>query len=87
MTIWNRLYIDFNVCTQFCRIRDCDGANLSENPIHLRYPQNILILRLYEQFSRNDSAMAPDGLTEKNSDLYSMNILYNILKYVIWRFL
>ena len=28
--------------------------------IHFKYWKNILILRLYEQFSRNDSAMAPE---------------------------
>ena len=30
------------------------------NDQSLRYRQNILIARLYEQFSRNDSAMAPE---------------------------
>ena len=34
-------------------------GNLSKTPIHFRYRQNILISRLYEQFSRNDSAKAP----------------------------
>ena len=28
--------------------------------IHFKYRKNILISRLYEQFSRNDSAMAPE---------------------------
>ena len=28
--------------------------------IHFKYWKTILILRLYEQFSRNDSAMAPE---------------------------
>ena len=28
--------------------------------IHFKYWKNILISRLYEQFSRNDSAMAPE---------------------------
>ena len=32
--------------------------NLSDSPIHFRYRQNILILRLYEQFLQNNSAMA-----------------------------
>ena len=35
-------------------------GNLSKSPIHFRYRQNILISRLYEQFSRNDCAMAPE---------------------------
>ena len=35
-------------------------GNLSKNPIHFRYQQNILISRLYERFSRNDSAMSPE---------------------------
>ena len=35
-------------------------GNLSKSPIHFRYRQNILISRLYEQFSRNDSAKAPE---------------------------
>ena len=50
--------------------------------IHFRYWKNILISRLYEQYSRNDSAMAP----EKNSNFQNMNILYIALKHVIWRF-
>ena len=28
--------------------------------IHFKFWKNILISRLYEQFSRNDSAMAPE---------------------------
>ena len=28
--------------------------------IHFKYWKNILISRFYEQFSRNDSAMAPE---------------------------
>ena len=39
-------------------------GDLSKSPIHFRYGQNILISRLYEQFLRNDSVMAP----EKNSN-------------------
>ena len=35
-------------------------GNLSKSPIHFRYRQNFLISRLYKQFSRNDSAMAPE---------------------------
>ena len=35
-------------------------GNLLKSPIHFRYRQNILISRLYEQFSQNDSAMAPE---------------------------
>ena len=32
------------------------------------FSKNILISRLYEQFSRNDSAKAPEWLSEKISD-------------------
>ena len=39
-------------------------GNLSKSPIHFRYRQNILISRLCEQFSRNDSAIS----SEKNSN-------------------
>ena len=35
-------------------------GNLSKSPIHFRYQQNILISRLYEQSSRNDSAVAQE---------------------------
>ena len=37
-------------------------GNLSKSPIHFRYRQNVLISRLHEQFSRNDSAKAPQWL-------------------------
>ena len=50
--------------------------------IHFKYWKNILISRLYEQFSRNDSAMAP----EKISNFWNMNVLYIALKHVICRF-
>ena len=46
--------------------------------VHLKYWKNSLISRLYEQFSRNDSAMAP----EKNFKL----LKYKALKHVIWGF-
>ena len=48
-------------------------GNLSKRPIHFRYRQNILISRLYEQFSRNDSAMAP----EKFQTLKNEHIMYH----------
>ena len=35
-------------------------GNLSKSPIHFRYRQNILFSGIYEQFSLNDSAMAPE---------------------------
>ena len=42
--------------------------------IHFKYWKNILILRLYELFSGNDSAMAP----EKNFTLLkSEHIIYS----------
>ena len=49
--------------------------DLSKSPIQFRYRQNILISRLYEQFSRN----AP----KKISNFKNM---YLTLKHVIWRF-
>ena len=57
-------------------------GNLSKSPIHLTYLENILISRPYEKFSRNDSAKAP----EKISNFKNMNILYIILKHMILRF-
>ena len=49
-------------------------GNLSKSPIHFRYRQNILILRLYEEFSRNDFTMAP----EKNFKLLKYeHIIYH----------
>ena len=48
--------------------------NLSKSPIHFRYRQKILISRVYEQFSRNESAMAP----EKNFKLLKYeHIIYS----------
>ena len=35
--------------------------------IHFKYQKNILISRLYEQFSRNDSTKAPQCLQRKTS--------------------
>ena len=43
--------------------------------IHFKYQENILISQLYEQFSRNDSAMAP----EKNFKLLIYkHIIYSV---------
>ena len=43
--------------------------------IHFKYWKNILISRLYEQFSRNDSAKAP----EKNFKLKKYEqIIYSV---------
>ena len=43
--------------------------------IHFKYWKNILISRLYEQFSRNDSAKAP----EKNFKLNNYeHIIYSV---------
>ena len=51
--------------------------------IHFKYWENILISQLYEQFSRNDFAMAP----EKNFKLLkNEHSIYIALKHVIWRF-
>ena len=35
--------------------------------------------------SRNGSAMAPEQLFEKISNFKNMNVLYTILKHVVWR--
>ena len=43
-------------------------GNLSKSPIHFRYRQNHLISRLYEQFSRDDFAKAPQWLQKKTSN-------------------
>ena len=56
-------------------------GNLTVSRIHFKYWKNILILRFYEQFSRNGSAMA----VQKNFKLIKYEI-YIILKHVVWRF-
>ena len=43
-----------------------------------------MISRLYEKFSRNDSAMAPEWLSEKNFKLFKYEHIS--LKDVTWRF-
>ena len=42
-------------------------GNLTASRIHFKYWENILILRLYEQFLQNDFAMTPEWLSEKFS--------------------
>ena len=54
--------------------------NLSESPNHQKYWENILVSRFYEQFSRNRRNLGHFRKFEKIS-----NILYIILKRVIWR--
>ena len=44
--------------------------------IHFKCWKNILISRLYEQFSRNDSAMAPEWLPKKFKLLNDEHITY-----------
>ena len=61
-------------------------GNLTVNRIHFKYFKNILISRFYKQFSKNGSAIAPEQLFEKISNFKNMNILYIILKHVVWRF-
>ena len=61
-------------------------GNLTANRIHFKYLKNILISRFYEQFSRNDSAMAPERLFEKISNFKNMNMSHFNLKHVVWRF-
>ena len=60
--------------------------NLSESPNHQKYWQNILVSRFYEQFLQNRRNLGHFRKFEKISDSQNMNILYIILKYVIWRF-
>ena len=45
--------------------------------IHFKYWKNILISRLYEQFSRNDSAKAPQWLQKKFKLLKYKHIIYS----------
>ena len=60
--------------------------NLSESPNHQKYWENILVSRFYEQFSRNRRNLGHFRKFEKISNSQNMNVLYIILKHVIWRF-
>ena len=60
--------------------------NLSESPNHQKYWENILVSRFYEQFSQNRRNLGHFRKFEKISNSQNMNILYIILKHVIWRF-
>ena len=60
--------------------------NLSESPNHQKYWENILVSRFYEQFSRNRRNLGHFRKFEKIWNSQNMNILYIILKHVIWRF-
>ena len=60
--------------------------NLSESPNHKKYWENILVSRFYEEFSRNRRNLGHFRKFEKISNSQNMNILYMILKHVIWRF-
>ena len=60
--------------------------NLSESPNHQKYWENILVSGFYEQFSRNRRNLGHFRKFEKISHSQNMNILYIILKHVIWRF-
>ena len=60
--------------------------NLSESPNHQKYWENILVSRFYEQFSRNRRNLGHFRKFEKISNSQNTNILYIILKHVIWRF-
>ena len=61
-------------------------GNLSESPNHKKYWENILISRFYEQFSRSSRILGHFWKFEKISNSKNTNILYIILKRVIWRF-
>ena len=60
--------------------------NLSESPNHKKYWENSLVSRFDEQFSRNRRNLGHFRKFEKISNSQNMNILYIILKHVIWRF-
>ena len=60
--------------------------NLSESPNHKKYWENILLSRFYEQFSRNRRNLGHFRKFKKISNSQNTNILYIILKRVIWRF-
>ena len=61
-------------------------GNLSESPNHQKYWKNILISRFYGQFSQSSRILGHVWKFEKISDSWNMNIIYIILKRVIWRF-
>ena len=61
-------------------------GNLSESPNHKKYWENILISRLYEQFSRSSRNLGHFWKFEKISNSSNTNISYIIWKRVIWRF-
>ena len=61
-------------------------GNLSESPNHLKYWENILISRSYEQFSRKSRNLGHFWKFKKISVSWNMNISYITLKGVIWRF-
>ena len=46
----------------------------------------FLFRNFMSKFSRSDSSMAPEWVFEKISNFWNMNILYIVLKHVIWRF-
>ena len=60
--------------------------NLLESPNHQKYWENTLVSRFYEQFLRNRRNLGHFRKFEKISNSQNMNILYIILKHVIWRF-
>ena len=59
--------------------------NLSESPNHQKYWENILVSRFYEQFSWNRRNLGHFRKFEKISNSWNTNVLYIILKRVIWR--
>ena len=52
-------------------------GNLTASRIHFKYWENILISRFYKQFSRNDSAIALEWLSEKCQTLQYEHIMYH----------
>ena len=78
-TIFERLKLPQQI---ICRRKE----NLSESPNHQKYWENIFVSRFYKQFSRNRRNLGHFRKFEKISNSKNMNILYIILKHVIWRF-
>ena len=55
----------------------CGKENLSESPNHLKYRENILISRSYEQFSRNSRNLAILEVRKNFKLLEHKHIIYH----------
>ena len=61
-------------------------GNISDCPNHVKYRENILISRFYEQFLLSSRNLGHFWKFKKISNSYNTNISYISLKRVIWRF-